>query len=92
MRCEYRNWPHAVDQKKLRPEHTALQISGGDAGWGWNAEAAKRNAANYQWNGDEMLFQIGTFRPNTHFSRLALVDAALRSAASDRRRCAQAAS
>ena len=36
-----------------------LQISGGDAGWGWNPEAAKRNAANYQWNGDEMLFQIG---------------------------------
>ena len=35
------------------------QISGGDAGWGWNAEAAKRNAANYHWNGDEMLFQIG---------------------------------
>jgi hypothetical protein len=44
------------------------QISGGDAGWGWNAEAAKRNAANYQWNGDEMLFQIGSWMYVFHHS------------------------
>jgi len=35
------------------------ELAGGNAGWGWNQEAAKARASNYQWNGDDMLFNLG---------------------------------
>jgi len=43
----------------LKREEHLKELAGKDVGWGWNAEAAKRNAATYVWTGDEMLFQIG---------------------------------
>lgn len=32
---------------------------GGTVGWGWNAEAARKRAAGYEWNGGDMVFNIG---------------------------------
>mmetsp|Transcript_27392 Transcript_27392/g.72301 ORF Transcript_27392/g.72301 Transcript_27392/m.72301 type:complete len:173 (+) Transcript_27392:172-690(+) len=48
---------NALSDPSKREEH--MKELSGHVGWGWNAEAAKKKAANYQWNGDEMLFQIG---------------------------------
>jgi len=35
------------------------ELAGGDAGWGWNQKAAQERASNYQWNGDDLLFNLG---------------------------------
>ncbi|KAJ1465140.1 DnaJ domain-containing protein [Baffinella frigidus] len=32
---------------------------GGTVGWGWNAETARKRAADYKWNGDDMVFNMG---------------------------------
>jgi len=48
-------------------------LAGKDVGWGWNAEAAKRNAATYVWTGDEMLFQIGTSIDTENFDDLVFM-------------------
>lgn len=35
-------------------------MTGGDVGWGWNQAASKKRAEAYQWNGDDMMFNIGS--------------------------------
>ena len=35
------------------------ELAGGDVGWGFNLAAAQERAKTYQWNGDDLVFNLG---------------------------------
>lgn len=44
------------------------QISGKDAGWGYNAEKARQRAENYRWDGSSMFFNMGKMFATSSFA------------------------
>lgn len=53
-------------------------------GWGWNQAASKKRAEAYQWNGDDMMFNIGSQLNKT---RQSPVSRSLAAAVREQREC-----